>query len=113
MFTTWREEAAPPRQAPYRDHPCTLVRYHAPTPSTTEYHHSKPVFLQNRLYGEIRYGADTWLCSNCHDSVHEWLYWLLGMRRAEPHVGTAARAEAQRTYEWYTAEMVRVSKGSP
>lgn len=81
--------------------PCSLVAYHAPTPVMTEHHHSKPEYLQKRLYGETRYGPDTWLCSNCHDAVHAWLYWLLGERREPPNIGRAAKAEAQRTFEWY------------
>lgn len=81
--------------------PCSLVGYHAPAPVVTEFHHSKPVFLQNRLYGQIRYGADMWLCSNCHEAVHAWLYWLLGERKQPPNIGRAAKAEAERTYLWY------------
>lgn len=113
-LTTWRHETEQrgmgdqPRTAPFGEKPCTLVAYHAPVPTLTEYHHSKPVFLQNRLYGKIVYGPDTYLCSNCHDSVHEWLYWLLGERRVIPMVGRNARAEAQRTYDWYMAERERL-----
>jgi len=106
---TWRQSTnQQPKQAPFGDHPCVLVSYHAPTPSVTEFHHSKPVFMQNRLYGNIQYGADTWLCSNCHDSVHEWIYWLVGMRRNMPNVGRAAKAEAERTVAWYDAERERL-----
>lgn len=93
-----------PRKAFHTDHPCSLVDYHAPTPVMTEYHHSKPVYLQNRLYGAIRYPADTWVCSNCHDAIHAWLYWLMGERKQPPHIGRAAKAEAQRTYEWFMSE---------
>jgi hypothetical protein len=100
-----------PKQAMWGDQFCQLVKYHAPIPSILEFHHSKPVFLQNRLYGNIKYGADLWLCSNCHDSVHEWLYWLLNMRRLMPHVGYAAREEATRTFEWYNSE--RIALGLP
>ena len=88
----------------FEERPCELVSYHAPRPVMTEYHHSKPVFLQNRLYGRIVHGADKYLCGNCHDAVHAWLYWLLGERREPPYVGRAARAEAQRTFDWYQAE---------
>lgn len=91
-------------------HPCELVGYHAPTPVITEYHHSKPVFLQNRLYGEIRHGADLWVCSNCHEAIHAWLYWLLGERKQPPNIGRAARAEAERTFAWYEAERVSPSR---
>lgn len=85
-------------------HPCELVAYHAPAPVVTEYHHSKPVYLQNRLYGRIVYPADLWLCSNCHEAVHAWLYWLMGERKQPPHIGHRARAEAERTFEWYLSE---------
>lgn len=91
-----------------RDHACQLVSYHAPEPIITEYHHTKPVYLQNRLYGRILYGADLWLCSNCHESVHAWLYWLLGERKEPPRIGRAAKAEAERTFAWYTAEHAKV-----
>jgi hypothetical protein len=91
-----------------QDHACQLVSYHAPEPIITEYHHTKPVYLQNRLYGRILYGADLWLCSNCHESVHAWLYWLLGERKQPPHIGRAAKAEAERTFAWYTAEAAKL-----
>lgn len=92
------------RTAQFTERPCSLVGYHAPTPVMTEYHHRKPVFLQNRLYGQIRYPADMWLCSNCHDAVHAWLYWLLGMRQRPTFIGRAAKAEAEQTYAWYLNE---------
>lgn len=92
------------RKASATEHPCTLVTYHAPTPVITEYHHSKPVFLQNRVYGRIVHPADTWLCSNCHEAVHAWLYWLLRERKEPTVMGRAAKAEAERTHQWYVAE---------
>jgi hypothetical protein len=90
------------------EHPCELVAYHAPTPVMTEHHHSKPVFLQNRLYGRITFGADLWVCSNCHDAIHAWLYWLLGERRQPTYIGRAAKTEAEREYAWYRAEEYRL-----
>lgn len=90
------------------ERPCQLVTYHAPTPVVTEYHHRKPVFLQNRLYGRIVHGADLWVCSNCHEAIHAWLYWLLGERREPPNIGRNAKAEAERTFAWYTAERERL-----
>lgn len=103
---------APPetvRKAFWADKPCQLVTYHAPLPVMTEYHHQKPVFLQNALYGQILYGPSLWLCSNCHDSVHAWLYWLLGMRRQPPYIGRAAKAEAEATYLWALDEARRLN----
>ena len=97
---------AAPRKAFSRDHPCELVGYHAPEPVMTEYHHQKPVYLQNRLYGRIIYGPSLWLCSNCHDSVHAWLYWLMGERHQPTHIGRAAKAEAEATYQWFLSELV-------
>lgn len=94
-----------PRTAPAREHPCQLVSYHAPEVVITEFHHSKPVYLQNRLYGRIMHGADLWVCSNCHEAIHAWLYWLLGERRKPDRMGRAAKAEAERTYIWYMDEM--------
>ena len=100
------------RTAQFREHPCTLVAYHAPTPVMTEYHHTRPVFLQDRLYGRIVYGPDKWVCSNCHDAIHAWLYHLLGMWERPTYMGRAARLEAERTFEWYRAEKMRID-GAP
>lgn len=102
--------AAHPSTAFYMQKPCQLVSYHAPVPVITEYHHTKPVFLQNRLYGQIVYGADLWVCSNCHESIHAWLYWLLGERKIPPSIGRAAKAEAERTFAWWTSELERMGK---
>ena len=96
-----------PRSAFATKRPCVLVKTHAPAPVITEYHHSKPVYLQRRLYGEERYDADTWLCSNCHEAVHAWLYWLLRERAEPKNVGRAAKAEAYRTYMWYLSEKTK------
>lgn len=85
-------------------HPCELLDYHAPKPVMTEFHHTRPVFLQNRLWGQIRLGPDLWVCGNCHDAVHAWLYYLLGERRQPTYIGRAAKAEAERTFDWYTSE---------
>lgn len=85
-------------------HPCELVAYHAPRPVVTEFHHTKPVFLQNTLYGHIVYPADLWVCSNCHEAIHAWLYWLLGERKQPDYIGRAAKVEAERTFQWYRDE---------
>jgi len=103
-----RIHAPDQRTAQYAERPCQLVSYHAPTPVMTEYHHTKPVFLQNRLYGKIVYPADLWVCSNCHDAIHSWLYWLLGEWRQPLHIGRAAKAEAERTYQWFRSEQERL-----
>jgi hypothetical protein len=97
-----------PRTAFAATHPCELVGYHAPAVIITEYHHTKPVYLQNRLYGQILHGPDLWVCSNCHEAIHAWLYWLLGERHEPPHIGRNAKAEAERTFAWYQAEQARV-----
>ncbi len=83
------------------DRGCELAAYHAPEPVMTEGHHIHPVFLQNRVYGRIVDNELKFLCSNCHDAVHAWLYWLLGERRQPLNVGRLARAEAERTYAWF------------
>lgn len=100
-----------PRTAFAPEQPCTLVSYHAPQPVMTEFHHSKPIFLQKRLWGEVRFGPDTWLCSSCHDAVHAWIYWLLGEWGKPPYMGRAAKAEAERTFGWYLAERESMSQG--
>ncbi len=98
------------RTAFFEERPCVLLTYHAPRPVMTEYHHSKPSFLQARLYGRILYGPDTDYCSNCHDSVHAWLYWLLGERRKPPYMGRAAMTAAELIFEWYNSERVRLER---
>lgn len=85
------------------DKPCELVVYHAPTPVMTEGHHIHPVFLQMRLWGEVKDNTLKFVCSNCHDAIHAWLYWLLGERRRPPYMGRNAQVEAYRTYSWYLA----------
>lgn len=95
-------------RAPWASRPCELVTYHAPKPTITEGHHIHPVFLQNRLYGNIQDNELKYLCANCHDSVHEWLYWLLGARKRKPVVGRAAKLEASNTYRWFESEWIRL-----
>jgi hypothetical protein len=92
------------RQLFFTDQPCQLVEVHRPRPVTSEHHHTKPEFLQQRLWGEVRFGPDLWVCPNCHDAIHAWLYWLLGEHRQPPYIGLAAKHEAERTYQWYLAE---------
>lgn len=94
------------REAKATDRPCQLHKYHSPRPSRTNGHHRRPVYLQNRVYGNIQDGELMWLCGTCHDSVHEWLSWLLKeAREPSPHPGRLAKAEAQRTYDWYIAAL--------
>lgn len=94
-----------PRTATAEEHPCELYTYHAPTPSRTQFHHSKPVYLQNRLYGRIVYPADFWVCGTCHDNLHEWIGYLLGeSRKPNPEPGWKAKQAAQATVDWYNNE---------
>lgn len=90
-----------PRQAFAADQHCELVTYHAPAPVIVEHHHQKPEFLQRRIYGKTIYGPSLWVCGNCHDAIHAWLYWLLRERAEPPQIGYAARKEAERTHSWY------------
>lgn len=91
-----------PRTARAADKPCELYSYHAPAVVRTQGHHMHPVYLQNRLYGRIQDPELKWLCGSCHDAVHEWIGWLLGeTRRPVPEPGRLAKAEAQRTVDWY------------
>lgn len=96
------------RKAQFTEQPCALVNYHAPTPVITEYHHQRPVFLQDRLYGQIVYGPSLWVCANCHEAIHAWLYFRLGEHREPTYIGRAAKAEAERAYMWYLSECVRL-----
>lgn len=96
------------RTAQFTEHPCTLVSTHVPRPVMTANHHTKPEFLQERLYGQTLFKADKWVCDNCHVAIHAWLYWLLGMRAKPTYMGTAAKSEAERTYAWYMSERARL-----
>lgn len=93
------------RAAQAADRPCELYAHSgSPRPTRTQGHHRRPVYLQNRLYGQIRDPELLWLCGLCHDSVHDWIGWLLGeSRRPEPEPGFKAKAEARRAVDWYLA----------
>lgn len=92
------------RSAQAADRPCELHRYHSPKPSRTQGHHRAAVYLQNRVYGKIVIGDLLWVCGTDHDSIHDWLSWLLGeARKPDPEPGRLVKAEAQRTFEWYAA----------
>lgn len=93
-----------PLGAKARVHPCALYGYHAPRPARTQGHHRHPQYLQKRIYGEVRDNETLWVCGTCHDNIHEWLYFLLGeAREPNPHPGRKAKAEAQKSYDWYKA----------
>lgn len=95
-----------PATATASSRPCELYRYHAPAPVRTQGHHRHPVYLQNRLFGRIVDNELLWVCGTCHDSVHEWVAYLLGeARRPSPEPGRLAKAEAERTVDWYRAQL--------
>lgn len=100
------EYRATPKTARAVDHPCELYSYHQPMVLRTQYHHSKPVYLQNRVYGQIIYGADFWVCGTCHDSLHETIDWLLNEGRQPypmPGVNSNIYRKAMQTVDWYRA----------
>lgn len=72
--------------------PCALYLDHgSAVPSVTQAHHVFPVYLQHRLWGEVRDRTLLHLCGTCHDNVHAWLYWITG-ERAHPLPTPPARA---------------------
>lgn len=98
--------SGPPLTATAAEHPCEVYTYHAPQPVRTQFHHSKPVYLQNRVYGRITFAADTWCCGTCHDSIHEWIGYLLGeSRKPDPEPGWKIKQRAQATVDWYLGEI--------
>ncbi len=94
------------RTAPAATHPCQMYLDHGSAqPSVTQGHHTRPVFLQNRKYGRIRDGSLLWLCGTDHDSLHAWLYYLLGERKMpDPLPPRRARRWAEEVYAWYVAD---------
>lgn len=96
-------------KAPAAERPCEMYRDHgSAVPCMTQGHHWYPVFLQNRVYGQIQDSTLAWLCGTCHDNIHAWLYFLLGERREPaPHPPPRAKAWAQQVFDWYIAEMAK------
>jgi hypothetical protein len=91
------------------ENPCQVYKYHQPIVVRTQFHHTKPEYLQKRLYGQTIYGPDLWVCGNCHDSIHEWLGFLLGESRPpHPEPGAYIKRVAEATYQWYVSELGRV-----
>lgn len=93
------------RTAPAAERPCELYAHvDSPRPLRTQGHHIHPVYLQNRIYGQIRDPQLKYLCGLCHDAVHEVIDWLLGEgRQPNPAPGRKTLAEARRTVDWYLA----------
>jgi hypothetical protein len=61
---------------------------------------------QERVYGRTVLADPAtdmlWLCGLCHDSVHDWLSYLLGEARVpDPPPSLRARTEAERAADWY------------
>ena len=99
-------DALESRSAQAAERPCELYAHSSsPRPSRTQGHHRHPVYLQNRVYGQIRDTELLWVCGLCHDSVHDWLSWLLGeARKPDPEPGWKAKAEAFAAYNWYRGQ---------
>lgn len=102
------------RTATAASRPCQLYAHsHPPRPTRTQGHHRHPVYLQNRLYGQIVLPELMWLCGLCHDSVHDVIGWLLGeSRKPDPMPGHKAVAEARRTVSWYWTEEINRATSS-
>lgn len=83
--------------------PCELYTHgDTPRPSRTQGHHVIAEFLQRRVYGKTVDEQVIWLCGLCHDSVHDWLMWLLGeWREPLPHPSPRAKKCAQIAFDWY------------
>lgn len=89
--------------APAADKPCALYLDHGSArPSVTQGHHVKPVYLQNRKYGQIVDGTLMYVCGTCHDNIHAWIYWLMGERKLpNPEPPPRAQTMARAVIEWY------------
>lgn len=95
------------RTAQAADRPCEMYRDHgSAVPAVTQGHHARPVYLQNRVYGQILDPTLVWLCGTCHDNVHAWIYWLTGERRRPvPDPPPRARDMARQVHDWYTTAL--------
>lgn len=82
---------------------------HTPKPIRTQSHHRRPVYLQMRLWGEVRID-DRWdLCGTDHDSTHSWIAHLLGEQYAPTlDPGTFVKREAEAVVTWYRAEQAKL-----
>lgn len=98
-----------PRTAPAAEHPCEWYAHSgAPKPVRTQAHHRLPIYLQKRLYGEVRHHYIAWSCGLCHDSIHAWLSYLLGEAyRPNPEPGPRIQAEAAGVKAWYDKERAK------
>lgn len=85
--------------------PCQLRGYHGFDYSITQSHHRFPEFLQARVYGETRIQDRLNVCGADHDSIHAWLYWLLGEWGRPVDPGYLVRREAQRSFDLYVAAL--------
>ena len=90
-------------RAPAEDAPCELYRDHGSArPCRTQSHHRFPLYLQKRLWGEIRLQDRIAVCGTCHDNIHAYLDWLLGEAyEPRPHPPARAKTEAQRVLAWF------------
>ena len=94
-----------PRTAQASERPCEMyVHRTAPIPTRTQGHHRHPVYLQNRVYGRIRDTDLLWLCGTCHDSIHDWISFLLVEARKPMIIpGPRVRREAESVVAWFHA----------
>lgn len=98
-----------PSEALAAERPCQLYAHTAsPIPTRTQGHHRRPQYLQRRVHdGQVLDQELMYLCGLCHDSVHDWISWLLGEARVpRPEPGWKAKAEARATVDWYLAAML-------
>lgn len=106
---------AEPRTAPASLHPCefySVSGHGSARPSRTQGHHRRPVYLQMRLWGEVRIHDLKWACGTDHDSTHAWIDWLLGeARKPDPEPPPRCKAEAQAVVDWYRAERAAQGMG--
>jgi hypothetical protein len=72
---------------PAREQPCRMHRLHLPVPVASELHHPFPLYLQRRIWGEIRDLERIPLCGTGHSDVHYAIDALLLGRRIPQGVG--------------------------
>ena len=82
-----------PQTIPWKG--CVLHRIHLPRPVRTHLHHTFPLYLQLRKWGEVRDKRRVYVCPTGHDDVHAAIEALLVQAPLPRGVGRGELAMAR------------------